>query len=79
MGIVVGAIRATVTRSTGFTPNRMMLGRELMMPLDLMLGNDGEEFGREGTFRDGWVVTSKSKENTGGGPKENDVSSFDGN
>ena len=36
VGIAVGAIRATVNRSTGFTPNRMMLGREVMMPLDLM-------------------------------------------
>ena len=27
VGIAVGAIRATVNRSTGFTPNRMMLGR----------------------------------------------------
>ena len=42
VGIVVGAIRATVNRSTGFTPNRMVLGREVMMPLDLMLGNEGE-------------------------------------
>ena len=32
--------------STDFTPNRMMLGREVMMPLDLMLGSDGEEAGR---------------------------------
>ena len=71
VGIAVGAIRATMTRSTGFTPNRMMLSREVMMPFDLMLGSDGEEFGRQGTFRDGWVVTSKRKENTGGGPKEN--------
>ena len=39
VGIAVGAIRATVNRSTGFTPNRMMLGREVMMPLDLMLGS----------------------------------------
>ena len=36
VGIAVGAIRATVSRSTGFTPNRMMFGREVMMPLDLM-------------------------------------------
>ena len=43
VGIAVGAIRATVNRSTGFTPNRMMLGREVMMPLDLMLGSDGEK------------------------------------
>ena len=42
MGIAVGAIRATVSKRTCFTPNRMMLGREVMMPLDLMLGNDGE-------------------------------------
>ena len=59
VGIAVGAIRATVNRSTGFTPNRMMLGREVMMPLDLMLGSDGEEARRGGTFgadfKDGWV------------------------
>ena len=58
VGIVVGAIRATVNRSTGFTPNRMMLSREVIMPLDLMLGSDGEEAKRRGTFRanfkDGW-------------------------
>ena len=59
MGVAVGAIRATVNRSTGFTPNRMMLGREVMMPLDLMLGSEGEEAKIGGTFRtdfkDGWV------------------------
>ena len=43
VGIGVGAIRATVNRSNDFTSNRMMLGREVMMPLDLMLGSDGEE------------------------------------
>ena len=37
VGIAVGAIRATVNRST---PHR---SREVMMPLDLMLGSDGEE------------------------------------
>ena len=36
----MGAIRATVNISTGFTPNRIMLGREVMMPLDMMLGSD---------------------------------------
>ena len=59
MGIAVRAIRATVNRRTGFTPNGMMLGREVKMPLDLMLGSDGEEARRGGTFRtdfkDGWV------------------------
>ena len=51
MGIAVGAIRTTVNRSTGFNPNRMMLGREVMMSLDLMLGSDGEEVERGRTFR----------------------------
>ena len=55
----MGAIRATVNRRTSFTPNRMMLGRKVMMPLDLMSGSDGEEVGRGSTFRaylkDDWV------------------------
>ena len=75
MGIAVGVIRATVNRSTGFIANRMMLGRAVMMPLDLMLGSDGEEAKRGGTFRadfkDGWVEAhKKSKGNVGRGPKE---------
>ena len=36
---IAAAIRATQHRQTGFTPNRMMLGREVASPLDLMLGN----------------------------------------
>ena len=51
VGVAVGAIKATEKRSTCFTPNRMMLGREVMMPLDLMLGSDAEEVGRGSTFR----------------------------
>ena len=35
MGIAVGAIRATVNRSTSFTPNRMMLGREVAIGFDV--------------------------------------------
>lgn len=35
---IAGAIRATVNRQTGFTQNRMMLGREVSQPLDIMLG-----------------------------------------
>ncbi|CAG2231769.1 unnamed protein product [Mytilus edulis] len=35
---LVGAIRATENRQTGFTPNVMMLGREVFHPIDLMLG-----------------------------------------
>ena len=36
--LLAGAIRATVNRSTGFTPNMMMLGREVLMPVGIMLG-----------------------------------------
>ena len=45
VGITVGAIRATVNRSTVFIPKRMMLGREVMMPLDLIIVSNGEEVG----------------------------------
>ena len=34
VGIEVGDIMATVNRSTRFTPNRMMLCREVLMPRD---------------------------------------------
>ena len=37
------AIRSTVNRQTGFTPNFLMLGREVFQPLDLMLNPGGEE------------------------------------
>lgn len=33
---LAGAIRATVNRSTGFTPNMMMLGREVISPADII-------------------------------------------
>ena len=33
---LAGAIRASVNRSTGFTPNRLMLGREVNLPAELM-------------------------------------------
>ena len=33
---VMGAYRATIQDSTGFSPNRMMLARETTMPIDLM-------------------------------------------
>ena len=35
LGSLAGAYRASVHSSTGFTPNRVMLGREVRMPLDL--------------------------------------------
>ena len=36
---LAGAVRSTINRNTGFTPNLMMLGREVMLPVDLMIGN----------------------------------------
>lgn len=33
---IAGAIRAAVNRTTGFTPNMLMLGREMNMPAQLM-------------------------------------------
>ena len=37
---IAGAIRATVSRSTGFTPNKLMLGREVYKSADLLFGTD---------------------------------------
>ena len=33
---IAGALRATVNRSTGFTANRLMLGRDVNLPSDLL-------------------------------------------
>ena len=33
---IASALRSTVNRSTGFTPNRIMLGREVCQPADIM-------------------------------------------
>ena len=33
---IAGALRSSVNRSTGFTPNKMMLGREINQPVDLL-------------------------------------------
>ena len=49
--LVAGAIRSSVNRSTGFTPNYLMLGREVMRPLDLMLPKlIGDVYPREANF-----------------------------
>ena len=37
------AIRSTINRHTGFTPNMMILGREVMLPVDLMFGSISQE------------------------------------
>jgi transposase InsO family protein len=36
--LLMSALRSTVNRTTGFTPNMLMLGRETTQPLDLMTG-----------------------------------------
>ena len=33
---LAGALRSAVNRSTGYTPNKLMLGREVNIPADLM-------------------------------------------
>jgi len=43
------SLRATVNRNTGFTPNLMQLGREISMPLDILL---------DATPRTPWTSTS---------------------
>ena len=37
---IAGAMRATVSRSTGFTANKLMLGREVNKSADLLFGVD---------------------------------------
>ena len=45
------AIRSTVNRQTGFTPNFLMLGRDVLQHIDLMLHPGGEEDrGTPGTY-----------------------------
>jgi len=40
---VMAAYRATVHSSTGYSPNRLILGHENVMPIDLVLGKVVEE------------------------------------
>ena len=44
--IAATANRASVQEATGYTPNRLMLGRETLAPLDIVMGvPPGEEAG----------------------------------
>ena len=43
---VLAAYRATVHSSTGFTPNKVFLGRENRMPVDVVMGLPSEEVNR---------------------------------
>lgn len=41
--LLVMATHAMKHRDTGFTPNRLMLGREVMMPIDLIMGTESTQ------------------------------------
>ena len=41
--LVLAAYRASVHESTGFTPNRLFLGREVRLPVDLVMGLHPDE------------------------------------
>jgi hypothetical protein len=45
---LAGALRPSVNRSTGNTPNMMMLGREIGLPAELMFGSPGKTGQPEG-------------------------------
>ena len=45
--LLAGDICASVNRTTGFSANRMMLGREILEPIDLMLGTAGQSLRQE--------------------------------
>ena len=38
LSLLVMSLHATVNRQTGFTPNRLMLGREVFQPVDVVMG-----------------------------------------
>ena len=45
--LLAGAIRASVNRTTGFTANQMMLGHEVLEPIDSMLGTVDQHLRQE--------------------------------
>ena len=45
---LAGALRSSVNRSTGYTPNMMMLGREIGLPAELIFGSPGNTGQPEG-------------------------------
>jgi len=44
LATVMAAYRASPHESTGFSPNKLFLGREVRMPLDLVMGLPSVEF-----------------------------------
>ena len=49
--LIASAIRASVNSSTGYTPNRLMLGREVSIPMDIMYPDH-----RDKQFHDDFIV-----------------------
>jgi len=47
---IAGALRASVNRSTGYTPNMLMLGREVNIPAQLMFPNVQTSYPEYGEF-----------------------------
>ena len=43
--LITMALHATVNRNTGFTPNQLMLGREVIFPEDLVIGSVRQSVG----------------------------------
>lgn len=57
---IAGAIRSSVNRSTGFTPNMLMLGREINTPAQLMFPNVHERHENYDEYVSGLVKTMQS-------------------
>jgi len=52
LSFVLAAYRATPHESTGMTPNRLFLGHEVRMPIDIVMGLPPEETNRMITAHD---------------------------
>ena len=54
LGCLAGAYRATVHESTGYTPNMLMLGREVRLPAEIMYASPttGEDISSYGEYVD---------------------------
>ena len=57
---IAGAIRASVNRSTGFTPNMLMLGREVNTPAQLMFPNVKKKHEDYGEYVSGLMKTMEN-------------------
>ena len=52
VAIVLAAYRASPHESTGYSPNRLLFGRENVMPLDLMMGTPIEDGNRYESYHE---------------------------